>query len=515
MDTNYYDVVVCGAELTGLVAAALLGRRGFRVLVLGHDADRPSFEAAGHTLSRAPALLPPVNAPGVARVLSDLNCVQVVKRRAPALAPGFQVVMPRHRFDVAAEPDALGRELAREFGGERSAIEAALARVAETSAAVDPILSTDITLPPDGFWERREVGRVESLLPKRGTDLLAPLPAAHPMRAVFAAPATLAGAVAPGEHALVSVARAFETARRGMHRLEGGYAALHALFREKLETFSGGLRDKLTPVEIVVRRGRAVGVRVQPRNETIGCEHLVWAGSAAGLHAVCAEKPPRRAPSGAPGLHVEGYRYALALLVRPDAIPEGMADRVILFGDPTRPLLEENALAVTVGQPAPRQTDQVPVWVECVVPAAPVDAGPGYLRALRGRVVERLERLLPFFREHLVVLASPHDGLPPELGPGTSSSSSSSPSTTRKAAAPAPVPTSPLPPVYGLESESRFDVAALPHATGIKNLYLAGRENLPGLGFEGELVSAWGVVRLIAGTQAKRDPLRREVLISE
>ncbi|MDB4980377.1 MAG: phytoene dehydrogenase, partial [Myxococcales bacterium] len=139
MDTNYYDVVVCGSELTGLVTAALLGRRGFRVLLLGHDADQPSFEAAGHALSRAPALLPPVNAPGVARVLSDLNCVQVVKRRAPPLVPGLQIAMPRHRFDVAADADVLGRELAREFGGERAAIEGALARVAETSAIVDPV----------------------------------------------------------------------------------------------------------------------------------------------------------------------------------------------------------------------------------------------------------------------------------------------------------------------------------------------------------------------------------------
>jgi hypothetical protein len=297
-----------------------------------------------------------------------------------------------------------------------------------------------------------------------------------------------------------------------MHRLDGGYAALHGLFREKLETFSGGLRDKLAPVEIVVRRGRAVGVRVQPRDETIGCEHLVWAGSAADLHAVCAEKPPRRAPSGAPGLHVEGYRYALAMLVRPDALPEGMAERVVLIGDPTRPLVEENALAVTVGQAAPRQADQIPVWVECVVPAPPVDAGPDYLRALRGRVVDRLQRLLPFFQEHLVVLGSPHDGLPPEV-PGARASSTS-PATSRKSA-PTTVPASPLPVVYGLESDSRLDAAALPHATGVRNLYLAGRENLPGLGLEGELISAWGVVRLIGGAKAKRDPLRREVLISE
>jgi phytoene dehydrogenase-like protein len=517
VDTNYYDAVVCGGELTGLVTAALLGRRGLRVLLLGGDTEKATFEAAGHVLSRGPALLPPVAAPHVARVLQDLNCVQVVKRRAPPLVPGMQIVMPHHRFDVGAGDEALGRELSREFSGERAAIEAALARVAQTSALVEPLLSTEITLPPDGFWERREVGRLESLLPRRGTDLLAPLPATHPMRAVVAVPGALSGAVASQELGLVGVgqARAFDLARQGLNQLDGGEGALRALFLEKLGTFSGERRDKLVPVEVVMRRGRAAGVRVHPRDETIGCEHLVWAGSAAALSALCTEKPLRRGRNGAAGLHVEGYRYAISMLVSPEALPEGMASRVFLITDPGRALIEENALAVTVGPPAPRQPDQIPVWVECIVPAPPVDAGPGYLRALRGRVLERLETLLPFFREHLVVLASPHDGLPPELSPAAMKE-------VAKAAAggkgPAPLPPiapAPLPPVYSVESESPFDVSALPHATGIKNLYLAGRENLPGLGFEGELVSAWGVVRLIAGTQGKRDQLRRQVLIDE
>jgi phytoene dehydrogenase-like protein len=523
VDTNYYDVVVCGGELTGLVTAALLGRRGYRVLLLGSETDRPSFEAGGHVLSRGPALLPPVGVPNVARVLKDLNCLQVVKRRAPALAPGLQIALPRHRFDVGPSDELLGRELAREFGGERAAIEGALARLAATSALIEPLLGTEITLPPDGFWERREVARLESLLPRRGTDLLAPLPVGHPMRAVVAAPAALSGAVAPHELAIVAQARAFDQARQGLHRFEGGEAGLAALLLEKLETFSGERRDKLVPVEIVLRRGKAAGVRVHPRDETIGCEHLVWARSAASLHAICPEKPPRRGPDGAPGLHVEGYRYGLALLVGPEAIPEGMGERVFLITDPSRPLIEENALAITVGQAAPRQADQIPVWVECVVPAPPVDAGPGYLRALRGRVVERLEVLLPFFREHLVVLASPHDGLPPELPAsaakvttsGLTSGAAATSGARKSAPAPASVSVVPLRPVYGAEGDSPFDVAALPHATGIKNLYLAGLENLPGLGLEGELVSAWGVVRLIAGTQGKRDPLRREVLISE
>jgi phytoene dehydrogenase-like protein len=503
MDTNFYDVVVCGGELTGLVAAALLGRRGFRVLLLGHEGDRGSFEAGGLTLARGPALLPPVDGAPLGRILKELNCVQIVRRRAPALAPGFQVALPKHRFDVGAGDDKLGPELGREFGADRAAIEAVLGRVATVSALLDPLLATEITLPPDGFWERREVGRLESLLPKPGADLLDGLPASHPMRAAIAAPAALSGAVAPNELGTVGQARAFDLARRGLHRLEGGLPALHALFLDKLQTFAGERREKLTPVEIVVRRGRATGVRVRPRDETIGCQHLVWAGPAAAMHRLLADKPARKGREAGPGLHVAAYRYTLSMLVTADALPEGMGNRVLLVADPGRPLLEDNALAVTVGQPTPREPERMPVWVECVVPAPPVDAGLGYLRALRGRVVARLRRLLPFFERHLVVLASPHDGLPPEI-PGWTG-----------AAPPPAVPASPLSPVYTTEASRAFDVAGMQHATSVKNLYLAGRENLPGLGVEGELVSAWGLAKLITGTQPKRDILRREVLISE
>jgi len=501
LDTSYFDAVVCGADLAGLVAAALLGRRGMRVLVCGLDRAPATFTAGGYTLSREPGLIPPPDSESVARVLRELNYVQIVRRRAPALQPAFQLVLPKHRLDFGPA-ETIPRELAREFPAEIVPITQALGRLQQTSAILDPILGSDLTLPPDGFWERREVGRVENQLAPANADLLAPLGADHPIRAGLGALAALSSGFAPVDLNAVVQARSYDLARRGLFRLEGGLTALQALFLDRIGTSSGEVRDKLTPVELVMKRGRVAGLRVRPRDETIGLDHLIWAGPVAGLVQICGDKASRKLKEVAAGMRPSCYRYTLCLLLRPDALPQGMAARVIAVRDPAQPLIEDNALSITVGA-EDRQRAHVPMWVECLVPAAAA-SGEGYLAVLRARLKERIGRILPFFERHLLVLASPHDGLPPEL-------SAAEPSLEP----PEPIPATPMAPALASDLPRALAVGMAPHATGIKNLYLASVENLPGLGREGEFVSAWGAARLIAGPRPKQEANRREILIED
>jgi hypothetical protein len=501
LDTSYFDAVVCGSDLAGLVTAALLGRRGMRVLVCGLDRAPATFSAGGYTLSREPGLLPPPEMEPVARVMRELNYVQIVRRRAPALQPAFQVVVPKHRLDFGPA-EAIPRELAREFPGETDTITQALGRLQETSATLEPLLGQDLTLPPDGFWERREVSRVENQLPRATTDLLAPLAADHPIRAGLTALAALTSGFAAADLNGVVQARAYDLARRGTFRLEGGLTALRALFLDRIGTSSGEVRDKLTPVELVLKRGRVTGLRVRPRDETIGLDHLVWAGPLSGLMQLCGDKASRKLRETASSVRAACYRYTLCLLVRPEAIPAGMGPRVIAVRDPAQPLIEDNALCITVG-PEDLKRHQVPLWVDCLVPAAAA-SGEGYLPVLRARLRERLGRLLPFFERHLLVLASPHDGLPPEQ-------SDDQPSLEP----PEPIPATPMTPALTSELPRVLSVAGAPHATGIKNLVLANGENLPGLGREGDFVSAWGAARLIAGPQPKREANPREIVIED
>jgi phytoene dehydrogenase-like protein len=509
VDTNFYDVVVCGGETSGLIAAALLSRRGYRVLVVGDEPEQAAFDAGGTPLSRAPALLPPLDDPQATRVFKELDCVPVLKRRAQ-VAPAVRVAIGKQQLDLTADPAALERELARAFGKVGPMLTAGIDRLDALGRIAEPLLATAITLPPHGFWERREVGRLESLLPRAGSDPLAPLGTDHPFRAVAAAPAALSTSLTPSGVASVTEARAFALARRGLHPLDGGLAALQELLYQRIETFGGERRRRLEPVGVVVRRGRAVGLQVRPRDETIGCQWLLWSGPSAALRTTLGPAAPPAPPRTRPGaLRVTGYRYALALLVGPKALPAGTPARVIAIGDPSRPLIEDNAISVTVGRPAPREPDRVPLWIECAVPAHLVDAGPSYLRALRGRLLQTLERLWPDLGKQTFVAASPHDGLGAQRGAADPTAGNAAAAARGAGTGVAVVP----PPLYARAASGPLDVAGLPHATGVKNLLLVGRENLPGLGLEGDLVSGWGAARLVGQAPVRRVPLRRRTLL--
>ena len=504
MDTNYFEVVVCGPDQAGLIAAALLSRRGKRVLLCGHDRQPATFAAGPFTLAREPGLLPPPDGEPVARVMRELGHNQVIRRRAPALQPGLQIIFPQHRIDVGNDPEALAAELRREFPSDWALVAENLARLRNNSAVLDPLLGSDITLPPEGFWERRDVSRIQGQLPPLDDDWLASLPSVHPMRSGMAGLAALTSGFAPGDITAMTQARALDSVRRGVFRLSSG-GDLRALFTEKLESFSGEVRERLVPYELVWKRNNVAGLRPRPRGETIGMGHLIWAGSASSLCALCGDLAPRRLRETAAAIRPACFRYTLCLLLRPEGLPQGMGNRVLSIRDPAKPIMEENALHITVGAPAPRQPNRIPVWVECLVPASAAESL-GYLAVIRARVREEIARLLPFHEQHLWVLASPHDGLAPELG---------SAAVDEKQTPLDPLPPTPMAPALSCDLPRMLGIGGAPHGTGISNVFLASVENLPGLGCEGDFVSAWGVARLIAQPGQRSGGRRREILIED
>ncbi|MFH0902604.1 MAG: hypothetical protein V2A73_18395, partial [Pseudomonadota bacterium] len=182
MSTSYYDVIVLGDDLAGLIAATLCARRGLRVLV----ADPPvavgqveRYELGPYELPRRPFTFAIEPSMAIRRVVAELNFVQTIKRRLVPLRPSFQIILPDARIDVSTDAESLSRELERELPAERAAIERFIVRAAEVSKTLEPVLGQNICLPPTGFWERRELRYSGAKLPPNEEDILPGVPAGH------------------------------------------------------------------------------------------------------------------------------------------------------------------------------------------------------------------------------------------------------------------------------------------------------------------------------------------------
>jgi hypothetical protein len=476
-------VVVLGGDLAATVAGAVLAHRGFRVLVAGVSVEE-RYSVGPYMLPRAPLAFVGAESPALRRVVGELNLVQILRRRLEPNRPAFQLILPDHRIDVG---DGVSAEIARELPDALADFEAGSARIAEISTALESILGQDLILPPDGFWDRRDASRVGARLPDDAADLAAPLAADHPLRAVDRLPAAFAADLsAPGA---VATARLSDLHRRGTFRLDGGRQGLRALLLDRLRTHSGEVRPDLQARAIQVRRGRVAGVSFDGQDEAVGCTHVLCGMGADRVAALLdGESVPRRLADAA-AIAPSHHRYHLHLVAPLDALPDALGRLAFAVRDPAAPLEGANALALHLA-------DGYGQHAVLSVEALATDATPTALAVLRREILLHLDALLPFVERHLLLVHSPHDGLPAER---TSEPHAATPSVA-------------MDPVWRFAGPRALGVSGVPHATGVRNLLLASRQLLPGLGLEGELQAGWAAARLVLARERKRDLVKGAVL---
>lgn len=119
-----YDVIILGAGFSGLLAAALLAKRGRHVLVLEEEATPGglSHREARETFSyiKGPALFLGFERDGLYdRLFVELGLSLSMLKKEGTLflrsIPPFQTVLPQHRINFYVDPNELLGELSREF----------------------------------------------------------------------------------------------------------------------------------------------------------------------------------------------------------------------------------------------------------------------------------------------------------------------------------------------------------------------------------------------------------------
>jgi phytoene dehydrogenase-like protein len=507
VNKSFYDAVVVGSRVGALSAAALLAKRGFRVLLVGQDDLGATYETAGMTLPRAPFSFVAAHSPVARRMFAELAITQGFRRHATVPDPAFQVALPGHRFDLAQEPLHMEREIDREFPAVKRSIEDFLSRARALSQGLDRALERDLVWPPETFFERRDHARATAHLTARSAggssleheDPLRDLPDAHPFRLVVHAPVRFGDGMDPDHGTAIRMIRHWQAWREGAAVLDGGLASLRSLLEGSFRAHGGEARMRDRIDSLVTRRGAIEGVRIAASGEEIGASFVLLGSDISTFLRFLPDRRPLEEIFERVGEPVARYyRYTLNVVVRAEGVPLGMARDVFFVRDPSRPLSGANLLHVETHPKTPEGTRLL--CVEALLPRRGVEDVPDYLESVREHIVASLGDLVPFLGAHVQVIDSPHDGRPTQdLRSGESVEPTAKWARGRKT----------METVFGFPIASSLGLCALPLRTPIKRLLICNGQVVPGLGVEGQLLAAWSAARIVARSDKRPAILRR------
>jgi phytoene dehydrogenase-like protein len=461
-----YDVCVLGGGVGGAAAGALLSRRGFRVLLIDEGGASPTVADGGWLFPGGPRLRPALRAlPAAEALLTDLGLATDATRSFEPLQPPFQVLLPRHRLELAPDAAALGRGLRREWPSDAAALAAALARLATATELGGALLKGAPPLPPAGLLDRwtlrRAIGRAatETGLDRAlltGPSPLAPLDGS-PLGSALTALAGFLGRLDGPPSAFV-LARLAGVALGGLYHPVAGAVGIEEGLRRRISETRGEVLG--TPAEparveaIGVDGGRLTTVRVAGTSDTWLARAFVIAAPLASV----AERLPAEGRDGRLARTLAAVRpgarlAACHLLLRAEARPPGLGEAALLLeADGAMPgavLLELSPARREPRRGAPPET----VAGHLAASAFTLLPPGGDEAAARARLRRALDAALPFHERHLVHRAEP-------------------------------------PPVahhLRFEAAAPLGLGGLPVRAPWKNAWLASGEVLPGLGLEGEL----------------------------
>jgi hypothetical protein len=489
-----YDVIVIGHSLGALATGALLARRGFRVVALGHGALPQRYERDGRPLYRRLGALTAHESPAFRRAFAELALLPAVRRRLTALDPAWQVLLPGRRIDVPAAAERRVAEVLREFPEVPRAVEEFYATLAGAEPALDALFGADLSWPPQGFWERRRARALADALPLRpGADLLGAFASDHAFRAFVDAQCRFSGDADPDSLGALRRARSHAGTRVAM--LDGDeHDGITQMLLEKILQHGGGSRPRDSVERIVVRRGRAVGVELSGVEEELGASWIVTGLEAAAAHRLTGEPLSRGYGQSLLSARPRHFRYVLNVVVRRAVLPVGMGRRVFAVMDGARPLTEENLLAIEV---APGDGPEATLRVGALLPRALVDAGEASLRRVRARVLAAIARVIPFLEGNTLWVESPHDGLGGDAPSGATSG--------RAGVA------EPMEALEEFTAPGFLGLCGHPLRGDVERLLLPGRQVVPALGVEGELLAALSAARMITRSDPSKERLRVEL----
>jgi len=285
---EHFDVVVVGRSLAGLLTAALLARRKFRVLAI---------DCAGASPLERPPLFGDT-ARVVVRVLDELGLQHSMRTRLEGAWRPVTLALPDRRFTLPADDSARGRELGEALPGRVDALLDVFDRIDRYGPSLDLLLDGELALPEAGWRAKRAWNKAwEGVAAARLMDRM-PWTDDPEVRMTLDALLRVAGHTEGAERPMtVRTVRALWHLTHGVVPMRGGRAGFARMVSEKLDVLGGQIDGRRAADALQVRRKRVEAV-VTADGKQIGADVVILAGGAPDLSRLWPDAPPYASVGG-------------------------------------------------------------------------------------------------------------------------------------------------------------------------------------------------------------------------
>lgn len=485
MNARYFDVIVLGENLAGLIAAALLAARKYSVLLVRQVAGPGKYTFIGSAERRSRLITPSIlDNPIPAAVVRELNLGHKIRSIFKAASPLFQILDDEHRPAVYADRAKLTSELVQEFGKDilPDDVGELLTCLEEVNAIFDKLLVPGLSFQPDAIKERWQLKNRVKEFKKTINDArtvvwkLDGLWRESILGRMMQSVQIVTSDAREGFDDLFAFRRAISIFGGLLHPLTD--EGFEDLFFERIDKRNGKIVDLGTFQEIEYRRD---GFVFNDAKQTYGARSVVAALDYFMLPEIFQYKKAekfvreqlRRVKPASTWIKV-------SFLLEHDALPEGMG-QTLFYRDPGG---SEAPLFYRRDFNAPEDAELERLEVFQLIPVEQYNAID--LKSIQNRLIERVRELVPFMQSHLKKVYL--EEAPKNPG-GT------------------------LTPLAGRRlvyngSGGRELFRGVPYTLPFKHSYLAGPEVLPELGLEGEFITGWTIAQKICNKRPKKNELR-------
>lgn len=500
--TQHYDIIVVGMQTSGVIAAGLLAKRGRRVLLLDHGEQTSSYRTKGLALPLVPTIVPTLeDSPPMRQVHDELALMPALRAKSSPVEVAFQALMPRQRIDIRTRRDALLDELRAEFPDVVDATAEALNRIFELDDIISGFLAANPPLPPATWVERWRIKKgLEKVAhldkPFEADELLGGLPADHPVRELLLGPLYFFGHLTSDVPTTLHAVRLIARYYRGVVTFQDRLGGLAALLVKAAEQAGVEVKRNAVVRSITPAKRKLVELELEDGRHSLTADFFIHNTLRPFEELIPTAKQHPRFLLERQAVRQAGSLLVVNLVVRREVIPLGMATSAFVLNGRRRARDEapSDPPLFVCRYPAQRfdahgkigatlvdDPQHEVLSVACPVRTAEVAHSPERFNAYKTQMVARIERVVPFLKEHLVDTSLPVDTTSWDVD-----------SETMRHMDPWSIY-----PLYETSSPPFLGVAARAIRGYYSNLIYCGRDVVPGLGLEGEYVTGLGAAATV------------------